>query len=217
MPSQDLNSHAYDTLLHRIVSTEFKPVEVLNESSLVDDLGMSRTTIHSAMIRLQQEHLIEFLPKKGLRVTSITPDTIREIHDIRLLIEPYAILNARRPMSKERLLNYMNIFNNSYGEEYRSRLYSTDTDFHMDIVLQSDNSLLCDYYRSMQPQFERISNLCGEALRERLFISNKEHLDIILALLQDDTEKAVQALNTHLKLSREAAYQLIIINAYSSS
>ena len=211
MASENLNSHAYNTLLKRIVSTEYKPGEVLNESSLVDDMGMSRTTIHSAMIRLQQEHLIDFLPKKGFRVTSITPDTIREIHDIRDMIEPYAIRYARRPMSKDRLLYYMNIFKQSDGEEYRKLLYTADSDFHLDVVLQSDNSLLCDYYRSMQPQFERISNLCGEADTGRLEFSNKEHLDIILALLQDDTEGAEQALRRHLRQSREAAYRYIVI------
>ena len=211
MASENLNSHAYNTLLKRIVSTEYKPGEVLNESSLVDDMGMSRTTIHSAMIRLQQEHLIDFLPKKGFRVTSITPDTIREIHDIRDMIEPYAIRCARRPMSKDRLLHYMNIFKQSDGEEYRRILYAADSEFHMDVVLQSDNSLLCDYYRSMQPQFERISNLCGEADAGRLEFSNKEHLDIILALLQDDTEGAEQAIRRHLRQSREAAYRYIVI------
>ena len=212
MSSENLNSHAYNTLLQRIVSTEYHPGEVLNESSLVDDLGVSRTTIHSAMIRLQQEHLIEFLPKKGLRVTSITPDTIREIHDIRDLIEPYAIRYARRPMSKDRLLSYMDIFDQSSGEESRKRLYTADSEFHLDIVLQSDNSLLCDYYRSMQPQFERISNFCGEADAQRLHDSNQEHLDIILALLRDDTKGAEQALLRHLRQSREVAYHSIVIS-----
>ena len=175
MASENLNSHAYNTLLQRIVSTEYRPGELLNESSLVDDLGVSRTTIHSAMIRLQQEHLIDFLPKKGLRVTGITADTIREIHDIREMIEPHAIRCARRPMEKDRLLHYMHIFDHASGEDYRKVLFAADSDFHLDIVLQSDNSLLCDYYRSMQPQFERIANMCGKANAERIISSNKEH------------------------------------------
>lgn len=209
MATENLNEKAYRTLLQRIISVEYKPGESLNEAGLVADLGISRTPIHAACIRLQQEGLIEFLPKKGLRVTQIDAENIREIHDIRDLIEPYAIRVFGNRLNKQHLLEYIEIFSNP--DSTRTLLYVTDTKMHMEFVSQTHNKLLCDYYRSLQNQFERISNLVGEMDNKRLYGSNGEHVELLTALLSDDLISAERACREHLKLSREAAYRAIIL------
>ena len=72
MAKHDLSAEAYDILLKRIVENEYPPGFMLNELSLHSELNISRTPIHNAMVRLQQEDLVEILPKKGIRVTDIT-------------------------------------------------------------------------------------------------------------------------------------------------
>lgn len=217
MTKDNLNAKAYKILLQRIVSGEYKPGSTLNEAGLVNDLGISRTPIHSAMIRLQQEHLVEFLPKKGLRVTDITAETIREIHDIRDLIEPYSVREFGRQISKDRLLYFLEVFNGKNSSDTSAEnlllLYESDVSLHMEFVSQTRNKLLCDYYASLQNQFERIANICGQNDIDRLFASNEEHTNIILALLKDDITTAEEAVRKHLRLSREAAYKTLVINS----
>jgi DNA-binding GntR family transcriptional regulator len=208
MPNINLSDKAYSILLQRIISIKYKPGQELNEAGLVNDLCISRTPIHAACIRLAQEGLLEFLPKKGLRVTDIDAETIREIHDIRDLIEPYAIRNYGSSIDKGHLLEFIKIFSDDNSS--RSLLYASDTKMHMEFVMQTHNKLLCNYYHSLQNQFERISNLCGEAEKERVYVSNKEHIDILVALMSDNLEAAEEACRVHLRKSREAAYRDIV-------
>ena len=89
--STKLSDTAYDELLSRIISCKYPPGSLLSEEKLVAELGISRTPIRSALIRLQQEHLVQIISKKGILVSEITPEGIRDMFNLRNLIEPYAI------------------------------------------------------------------------------------------------------------------------------
>lgn len=204
-----LSTEAYKILLKRIVSIEYEPGTILNENGLVTELGISRTPIHSACIRLNQENLISFLPKKGIQVTTLDAEAIREIHDIRMLIEPYAIKNFGNRLNKQHLLDYLKLF--QHPDTTRDVLYEADVRMHMEIVAQTHNRLLCNYYASLQHQFERISTICGQREQKRLKESNKEHVDMLIALVNDDLLSAERAAMYHLQRSREAAYRVIVI------
>lgn len=210
--SKTLARKAYEILLKRIVSIEYEPGTVLNENGLVADLGISRTPIHAACIRLHQERLIDFLPKKGMQVTSIDAEMIREIHDIRDIIEPYAIREYGNRINKDHLLEFLHIFQDH--NTTRNTLYETDVRMHMEIVAQTENHLLCDYYSSLQNQFERISNICGQREANRLYESNGEHISMLIALINDNLPEAEDAIRYHLRKSREAAYRVIVIKSY---
>lgn len=204
-----LSTEVYRILLKRIVSIQYEPGTILNENGLVTELGISRTPIHSACIRLNQENLISFLPKKGIQVTTLDAEAIREIHDIRMLIEPYAIRNFGNRLNKDHLLEYIKLFQSP--NTTREDLYEADVKMHMEIVAQTHNKLLCNYYASLQNQFERISNICGQREKERIAASNQEHVNMLIALINDDLESAEKATLYHLQLSREAAYRVIVI------
>ena len=64
-----LSDTAYDELLSRIISCQYPPGSLLSEEKLVAELGISRTPIRSALIRLQQEHLVQVISKKGILVS----------------------------------------------------------------------------------------------------------------------------------------------------
>lgn len=208
--SNTLVDSAYNILLKRIVSIEYAPGTVLNEQGLVGELNISRTPIHAACIRLSQDGLIEFLPKKGLRITEIDADFIRDLHDTRDLIEPYAVENFGRDIPKDLLLNYLHIFENP--DSPRELLFRTDLDMHMATVLQTKNRLLCNYYKGISHHIERISTVCGEYTPGRLIESNQEHIDFLLALLQDDIPAATASIRDHLKKARASAYHAAIID-----
>lgn len=210
MPNKSLNEKAYNVLLKRIITIEYEPGTLLNEVSLVSDLGISRTPIHSACIRLEREHLVELLPKKGFRVTDIDAQTIRDIHDLRDLIEPYAIRTAGRQLDKTRLMDYLNKFSDENTP--RNVLYETDTLMHMDFIKQTGNRLLFDYFSSLKNHFERISNICGKRDKKRIYESNQEHINLLKALLVDDIPGAIDALEEHLHQSRKAAYRILLLD-----
>jgi DNA-binding GntR family transcriptional regulator len=73
--------YAYDVLREGILTLEFPPGEALDEAMLVDQIGVSRTLIREAMISLSSEGLIDLLPNRGARVTSLEITDVRAFHE----------------------------------------------------------------------------------------------------------------------------------------
>lgn len=206
-----LSDTAYDELLSRIISCQYPPGSLLSEEKLVAELGISRTPIRSALIRLQQEHLVQVISKKGILVSEITPEGIRDLFNLRDLIEPYAIREFGGNFKKDKLIYYLNLFSKKYSKDDYQIVYDSDVQFHTDIVQLTGNTFLCTFYNSLQKLLSRITLICGISVTDRVVASNQEHVEIVLSLLKDDKEFAVAMLETHLKEARESAYQAILI------
>ncbi len=206
-----LSDTAYDELLSRIISCQYPPGSLLSEEKLVAELGISRTPIRSALIRLQQEHLVQIISKKGILVSEITPEGIRDLFNLRDLIEPYAIREFGGNFKKDKLIYYLNLFSKKYSKDDYQIVYDSDVQFHTDIVQLTGNTFLCSFYNSLQKLLSRITLICGISVTDRVVASNQEHVEIVLSLLKDDKEFAVAMLETHLKEARESAYQAILI------
>ena len=207
-----MSNTAYEILLERIITNKYPPGYMLNELGLHEELNISRTPIHTAMIMLQQENLVEIRPKKGIRVTDITADTIRDIYDVRTLMETYALKNFGMRFEKTKVLEYLKLFREEYAEARFEQVFQYDVQFHMDIVELTQNKIMCAYYSSLRNQFIRLSNFSGRNSEKRVNHSNQEHIDILTAILQDDIDTAVAALTSHLKKARETAYRVIILH-----
>lgn len=210
MPAK-LSDTAYDELLLRILTLQYAPGSLLSEEKLVAELGFSRTPIRSALVRLEQEHLVQTISKKGILVSEITPEGIRDVFNLRDLIEPYAIREFGANFKKEQLLHYLDIFSRNYTDNDDRIVYDNDSQFHADIVHLTGNTFLCAFYDSLQKLLCRISVICGDSIENRVETSNKEHAEIVLALLQDETETAASLLERHLKAARASAYQALLL------
>lgn len=211
MAGKGLSQSAYDIILDRIISNKYPPGSMLNEIGLQQELNISRTPIHAAMLLLQKEHLVEIRPKKGIRVTDITAQLISDIYNIRELIELDAIRKYGGNFSKEKLLCYRSVFSAPFSGEF-DYIFENDVQFHMDIVSLSGNTLLMEYYSMLRHQFMRLSNISGHNNVKRIESSNKEHIKIIEAMIQDDEEGAAQALAEHLQKARETAFRMVILH-----
>ena len=216
MSKMNLSDSAYNILLSRIISCQYPPGCLLNEERLVSDLGISRTPIRAALIRLQQEHLVQIISKKGILVTEITPDGIRDLFNLRDLIEPYAIRKFAGNFRKDKLMHYLNLFSKKYTRDDYQLVFDSDVQFHTDIVALTENDFLCSFYNSLQKLLSRITLVCGTCIIDRVDISNHEHVELVIALLKDDKDMAVDLLKTHLKEARETAYQAILIHDKAS-
>jgi GntR family transcriptional regulator, vanillate catabolism transcriptional regulator len=73
-----------------IVGGELSPGERIAELAMVERLGMSRTPIRSALVRLQEEGLLEALPSGGFRVRDFSEGDIRDAIELRGTLEGLA-------------------------------------------------------------------------------------------------------------------------------
>src|SRR5438270_5582528 len=73
---------AYEALKEAIRDNVFPPGYQGSEQEIASQLGMSRTPVHEAIIRLQEEGLVRVLPRRGVVVCAISPDDMREIYEV---------------------------------------------------------------------------------------------------------------------------------------
>jgi DNA-binding GntR family transcriptional regulator len=86
LPAQ-LERRVYERLRDEIVSGELRPGAQLVEARIADELGVSKTPVREALIRLQRDGLVAIEPYRGARVTQPSPEDVREILELRLLLE----------------------------------------------------------------------------------------------------------------------------------
>jgi DNA-binding GntR family transcriptional regulator len=85
-----LGDEAYQALKAAIRDNVFPPGHQAAEPEIARQLGMSRTPVHEAIIRLQEEGLVQVLPRRGVLICPISADDIREIYDVLVAVEGMA-------------------------------------------------------------------------------------------------------------------------------
>jgi len=207
---ENLKDKAYNIIKDKIVHCEYRPGQFLIESDLMTVVGASRTPIREALSKLEQEGLLDILPKRGVMVRNITIGEINEIYEVRLLIEPYIIREYGRLIPTHLLKELMEGLNIT-GDEARGELgYKKDQDLHQILMQLSQNSYFMDILNRLYSQNHRLRILSGDLLGYRAEETVKEHKDIVESLILKDYEKAAQAMFMHLQNSKEAAVNVMI-------
>src|SRR5437899_2482175 len=88
----------YEELLRRIIACEIAQGEFLSEVKLANDFQSSRTPIREACIHLYKEGFLRVARHKGYVVTEVSLEEIRELYELRQVLEPRA---AERAAAKD--------------------------------------------------------------------------------------------------------------------
>lgn len=208
VPVQALQEKVYLQLKERIVNCEMLPGAVISEDLLAGEFGTSRTPIREALLRLQRENLVVIYPRQGTFVSQISLKDIYEIYQIRLIIEPKVARISCRSMDPAVLERFRDLFDGldvntcSYGEWFRH-----DRDLHGYIVDCAGNRHLKLMYGTIMDQNQRMRILAGK-IPMRISDTNKEHGEIVNALLSKDEDRIEQVMCSHVLASRDAALRI---------
>lgn len=210
MAKISLKQQAYITIKSKILSCEYSPNSFLNEDLLCEELQVSRTPIRDALGRLEQEHLIKIIPKKGFFVAPLSIGEINMAFEARMLIEPYILLNYCKHMDAEDLqLLYSNIKVSRaalVSDDYR-KLFELDDDFHKVILKQCNNHYILQTYKSVHDQSCRLRILSGRYDDSRLNATIDEHMAILDNLAKRELDAAAKAMEVHLINSKNSCFQ----------
>jgi DNA-binding GntR family transcriptional regulator len=83
----DNGSTPYDILVERILSGEYAPGTSLVEQDIARELRLSRTPVREALLRLRLEGLVKIIPRGGIYVEEANVQTIRDVTEVRLVLE----------------------------------------------------------------------------------------------------------------------------------
>src|SRR5487761_1050507 len=94
---------AYRRLRDAIASGQFHPNERLVEASVANRLGVGRTAVRAALVRLDQEGLVTLEPNRGARVRLISDREALEIEEVRASLEGFLAHRAAGRITPEEL------------------------------------------------------------------------------------------------------------------
>lgn len=94
--SASLAEHAYTILRDRLVMLDISPGAPLSESELASELQVGRTPLREALKRLATDHLVEFFPRRGTFATRADIGELKNITEMRVILEPAGALKAAR-------------------------------------------------------------------------------------------------------------------------
>jgi GntR family transcriptional regulator, rspAB operon transcriptional repressor len=212
-PANNKKSKVYEILKERIVKNELKPQEYLNEQFIARDLGVSKTPVREALQKLEHERLVVIIPNKGTFVSNVTIDRIREVFEIREILECAAARLAAKLPAKEQFVSILQShpsFTIGDGAELRNQLLS-GYQIHTRIVEAVENSYLTEYYENILAHIVQVRVFFIRRFgMKRLYETVEEHRTILRAIIDSDAEKAEMGMRDHLKRSLMNINQLML-------
>jgi DNA-binding GntR family transcriptional regulator len=199
--SPSLVELATDRLRHEILSGELPPGVRLVEGQVCTRLGISRAPLREALRHLAEQGLVEHLPRRGVRVASLSPRDVEELFDVRDVLERHAVRLAL-PLKERRLdgvrdeLEAMRTAARSGDAFTRAEAHRR---FHAELVALADHRHLLLTYASVlvRLQLHMAVNLRREAEARAPMDGVQRHEVLLTALESDNAEVALEALDRH--------------------
>ena len=193
---------AYFRVKAAIVEGALPPGLLASEQQIASRLGMSRTPVHQALVRLEQEGWMEVIPRRGVRVAPISPNDMRDIYDALLALEVAAVGRLSLQSSHESettLLTLEKVCDEADKALERHDLLgwaAADDRFHTLLVDSSGNRHIARLARSVMEQVQR-ARLLTLKLRPRPSASNADHRSILEAIKTHDSALACDRMRAH--------------------
>lgn len=198
----DLSIEVYKRLKAMILSNEFEPGEKLVQEQIAAMFGVSRMPLHKAFQMLENEMLVENLPRRGFYVTTIDNAKMLDAFECREALEGVAARRATQVITERQLNDLKELFRPFEGKKNIDikKYIEADQTFHNSILQISGNQVL--------QKFEIIKNITSLTYRGGLLRTPKEtlpeHLAIIDAFSKGDAELAEKTMREHSAKTQQA-------------
>ncbi len=212
-----LTQNVYGEMLRGIIVGEIAQGESLSEVKLAEQFETSRTPVREACIHLYKEGFLRSTPNKGYVVTEISLDEIRELYQLRRILEPEAaalaasndlepfFLRSCAALLEEQAF----IVDGDRTYQAYLKLSEVEYSFHHGIAQASGNKKLAKFLREIMNQFRRFYYVCFRRspwLKE----SVEEHRGVLEAIQLRDAALARQLMDDHIRKGTERGFQLIL-------
>ncbi|MEU2184646.1 GntR family transcriptional regulator [Streptomyces thermolilacinus] len=173
---------------------------LLTEGELAQAVGVSRTPVREALLKLEMEGLLKLYPKKGALVLAVSAQEIADVVETRLLVEEFAVRKAV-PLSAPLLARLEELLTEQREHAREGDLRAVavaDRCFHAEIVRHAGNQILSKLYHQLRDRQLRMGVAVMEAHPDRVAKNIAEHAEILDALRVGDAEGAARCVRAHV-------------------
>ncbi len=195
-----LASDVYEQILTAIVDGQIKPGERLIQEKIAEQINISRTPVREALLRLEQEGVLQQSGRKGFSIRKISDDEVRALYGAREAIEGYAAFKIAETGTVSQLTAIQKAVDAEIDLKHRDleEEFRINRKIHRTIVEQTGNSVLLGMFDS----------IWGRGISLWLFAATRisdippepdVHVKLLQKIREDTPEGAQKAMIAHIQ------------------
>ncbi len=213
MSSESLSDTVYADLRGRITKLEIPPGSSFTEAQIAAELGLSKTPVREALMRLRHEGFVAMDPSAGYRASEVTIRDTRELFALRVLLEGEAAgLAATQAVRLADLRTLEDLCASTYSPSDTTsvdRFLEANTRFHLMVGQAAGNQRLTHILEIMLVQMERLFRI-GLLLSSRAEEIVHEHRDLLEAILAGDADLARRVAVAQVRSSQRMVLDALV-------
>jgi DNA-binding GntR family transcriptional regulator len=207
-PVNSISEHVYTALKKEILAGDLQPGARLLVLEIAKKFNISQAPVREALERLKSAGFITGIPNKGSVVSNITSKEIRDIFELREIIEGFAVRKSMEHLSEEDFLYLEDIIHKmdlAHEQNDILNILELDMEFHGFFYRRCDNHMILELWNRM-----RIKVMRFMAISNRHYSTDELadwHLRLVEVLRSGDTVLAEQTFVEHMH-----SYKMIHVN-----
>ncbi len=199
-PTATVNAQVLDALRAAVITGELPPGTLHSVHTLAGQLGVSRTPVREALIKLAQQGMVRFERNRGVRILQTSLHDLEEVFALRLLLEVPATRRAVQLLKPATLRELRQVFaamEKAAAADDEYRMWEHDRRFHRVLIAASGNSRLAEYVDGLRDMVLRRGVSTAHRSRS-LQVIVAEHRVVLERVEDRDVEGAAQAMRAHI-------------------
>ena len=192
---------AADELRRRITNGDFPAGFQLKQDALAEDFGMSRIPIREALVQLESEGLVRIVPHRGALVSELSPAEIRELFELRALLEP-RLLRLSAPRLTAEDYATLDAINADYRAEIRAlnpaRWGELNTRLHLHLVSKAEQPRTLAIVTALLQNTDRYTRLQLSLTGSARTRAENEHVRLVRLCRTGNVDEACELLASHI-------------------
>jgi DNA-binding GntR family transcriptional regulator len=196
-------ARAYHAIKESILDRTYPGGTLLTEGELAGAVGVSRTPVREALLRLEADGLVRLYPKKGALVLPVSAGEIADVVETRELVEIHTALRAVGAAGLTDLLrDHLADMRSAREAGDTLAFMAADRAFHHAVVAAAGNAVLTSLYDSLRDRQLRMGVEYMRSGPERMDRAIAEHETIAEALEGGHAERVRRSVHRHISTLR---------------
>jgi len=216
LPDQSLADAVAERLRTAITEGVYAPGDHLVERRLARQFGVSHIPLREALARLVEEGLVVRLPRRGVRVASLTPRSLEEVSSLRVVLEQFVVRRLKDRFTPEAHAGLQAIV-----EEMRSaadrhdlvRVHEIDQQFHQRLWELTEHALLVEVAAQMRSRTNHFFRAAAASLGPDEVRQHAEsHQELLDVIASGNVRAAERAMQRHVQAAAKRITEAKLIS-----
>lgn len=198
-------SQIFGFIRDAIISMELLPGQMISETALAQQFGVSRTPVREALIQLSNIGFVEVLPQRGTYVSKFSMDKILEARFIREALEVAVVSHIATNTNEETRLEAVSACEKIIANQKTAAadddaiaFQTLDDEFHQTLASFTHYQRVGAFIEAEKAHMDRVRSLSLHVSGQYKRILS-QHAGIIKAIKSGSAEKSAAAMSVHLK------------------